>query len=69
MSLNIQQLIQSIVENNTAGPGGAFGPTNALTTDPDVKTAMAIAMPNKKIKKGKKKNKIPLIRRTLPKGL
>lgn len=56
-----QTLINTLLsEDNTAGIGGAFGtpdPTNNIVTTGDIKTSMAVALPNKKSKLSKKRQK------------
>lgn len=66
MSINLQQLIENILENNAAGVGGVFGSQNAYSPENidklDTKFAMAITGT-------KKKKKTPLIKRNLRRSL
>lgn len=70
MISKFQTLVTSILENNTAGAGGAFGSpeagfeiSNPTSINPDkgytdnIKAAMATALPNTPAKKKKKKKK------------
>lgn len=71
MTDKFQHLFNKLIEENDMGnvssPGGSFGPTNNLVTDPDVRTAMAVTGGGTK----KKKKKPLIFKRKFPptKGL
>ena len=68
----MEQLVQDILENNIAGPGGAFTPSGTqadfnstpIHADLSITGKTSVSGPKKK----KKKNNTPIMRRNLPKG-
>jgi hypothetical protein len=75
MTNNFQQLFLQILEDNSAAPGGAFGPNDAYSPEnsPNLDTKMSMYItgggnPTKK-KKKQKSPKFPLIRRNLNRSL
>jgi hypothetical protein len=66
MLQNFQRLVNQILEN-TAAPGGVFGPNNAYSAENidklDTRATMSVVGSGSK---KKKKKKMPLMRRTLP---
>lgn len=71
MSTKFQQLFLQLMEDNSAAPGGAFGPNDAWSPEnaPNNDTRATMSVVNWGKGKKEKKKKFPLIKRNLNRSL